>query len=87
VELSSGFLLFPPDDWLRLVEQVHSYGLKAKPELGIQFGAGDNTEASALKDIGTSDCLKIVNLGKQFINARVKRMMIKSEGITENVKR
>lgn len=40
VELSAGFLSFPSDDWLRLVDRVHSYGLKAKPELGIQFGAG-----------------------------------------------
>lgn len=87
MELSSGFLSFSPDDWFRLVERVHSYGLKAKPELGIQFGAGGDSEASALKDIGTSDCSKIVNLGKQFIDAGVERMMIESEGITENVKR
>ncbi|KAE8453300.1 hypothetical protein EG329_011367 [Mollisiaceae sp. DMI_Dod_QoI] len=86
VELSSGFLSFPPDDWLRLVERVHSYGLKAKPELGIQFGAGGDTEASALEETGTSDPSKIVNLGKQFIDAGVERMMIESEGITENVK-
>lgn len=87
MELSSGFLSFPPDDWLRLVERVHSYGLKAKPELGIQFGAGGDTEASALEEVGTSDCSKIVNLGKRFIDAGVERMMIESEGITENVKR
>jgi phosphosulfolactate synthase (CoM biosynthesis protein A) len=86
VELSSGFLSFPPDDWLRLVERVHSYGMKAKPELGIQFGAGGDTEASALEEAGTSDPSKIVNLGKQFIDAGVERMMIESEGITENVR-
>lgn len=86
VELSSGFLSFPPNDWLRLVERVHSYGLKAKPELGIQFGAGGDTEASSLEEAGTSDPSKIVNLGKQFIDAGVERMMIESEGITENVK-
>lgn len=43
VELSAGFLSLPADDWLRLVERVHSYGLKAKPELGIQFGADRGT--------------------------------------------
>jgi phosphosulfolactate synthase (CoM biosynthesis protein A) len=64
VKLSSGFLSFHPDDWLRLVERVHSYGLKAKPELGIQVGAGGDTEASALEEAGTSDPSKIVNLGK-----------------------
>lgn len=86
VELSSGFLSFPADDWLRLVERVHSYGLKAKPELGIQFGAGGDTETSDLEKTGTSDPSRIVNLGKQFIDAGVERMMIESEGITENVR-
>ena len=86
IELSSGFLSFPADDWLRLVERVHSYGLKAKPELGIQFGAGGDTETSDLEKTGTSDPSRIVNLGKQFIDAGVERMMIESEGITENVR-
>lgn len=86
MELSSGFLSFPGDDWLRLIEKVHSYGLKAKPELGIQFGAGGDTDASSLEEAGTSDPSKIVSLGKQFIDAGVERLMIESEGITENVK-
>jgi phosphosulfolactate synthase (CoM biosynthesis protein A) len=68
------------------VERVHSYGLKAKPELGIQFGAGGDTEAAELEAAGTSDPSKIVDLGKQFIDAGVERMMIESEGITENVR-
>ncbi|KAK5192877.1 hypothetical protein LTR99_010247 [Exophiala xenobiotica] len=87
IELSSGFLSFPPDDWLRLVDKVHSMGLKAKPELGIQFGAGGDTAAEDLEATGgTSDPSKVVNLGKKFIEAGVERMMIESEGITENVK-
>ena len=40
IEISSGFITMPADDWLRLVEQVQKAGLKAKPEVGIQFGAG-----------------------------------------------
>ncbi|EXJ96091.1 cysteine sulfinate desulfinase [Capronia coronata CBS 617.96] len=86
IELSSGFLSFPPDDWLRLVDKVHSMGLKAKPELGIQFGAGGDTAAEDLEAAGTSDPSKVINLGKKFIEAGVERMMIESEGITENVK-
>ncbi|BAE58889.1 unnamed protein product [Aspergillus oryzae RIB40] len=85
IELSSGFLSFPEDDWLRLVDKVHSYKLKAKPELGIQFGAGGDTPASGLEAIGTSDPGKLVNLGHKFLNAGVERLMIESEGITENV--
>ncbi|KIW83051.1 hypothetical protein Z517_02294 [Fonsecaea pedrosoi CBS 271.37] len=86
IEISSGFLSFPPDDWLRLVDKVHSMGMKAKPELGIQFGAGGDTAAEDLEATGTSDPSKVINLGKKFLEAGVERMMIESEGITENVK-
>ncbi|KAH6988718.1 sulfonate biosynthesis enzyme [Ilyonectria destructans] len=74
IEISSGFLSIPEDDWLRLVDKVHSEGLIAKPECGIQFGAGGDTAASEIESIGTSDPSKIV-----------ERIMIESEGITENV--
>jgi phosphosulfolactate synthase (CoM biosynthesis protein A) len=86
IELSSGFLSLPADDWLRLVDRVHQSGLKAKPELGIQFGAGGDTETSELEGMGTSDPSKVINMAKKFIDAGVERMMIESEGITENVK-
>jgi phosphosulfolactate synthase (CoM biosynthesis protein A) len=86
IELSSGFLSIPEDDWLRLIDKVHSYKLEPKPELGIQFGAGGDTPASGLEAIGTSDPGKLVNLGRKFLDAGVKRLMIESEGITENVK-
>ncbi|GIK07429.1 hypothetical protein Aspvir_003093 [Aspergillus viridinutans] len=85
IELSSGFLSFPEDDWLRLVDKVNAYKLKAKPELGIQFGAGGDTPASGLEAFGTSDPGKLVNMGRKFLDAGVERLMIESEGITENV--
>ncbi|KAL4902549.1 hypothetical protein BDW74DRAFT_169452 [Aspergillus multicolor] len=85
IELSSGFLSIPEDDWLRLVDKVHSYGFKAKPELGIQFGAGGDTSAAGLESLGTSDPDKLVNLGQKFLDVGVERLMIESEGITENV--
>jgi|SRR5437867_3079821 len=40
IEISSGFISIPNDDWLRLVEKVQKAGPKAKPQVGIQFGAG-----------------------------------------------
>ncbi|KAF1985141.1 sulfonate biosynthesis enzyme [Aulographum hederae CBS 113979] len=86
IEVSSGFLSLPDDDWLRVVDRVHSFGLKAKPELGIQFGAGGDTQAEDLEAIGTSDPSKLINMAKRFTDAGVERMMIESEGITENVK-
>lgn len=86
IELSSGFLSLPGDDWLRLVDRVHKAGLKAKPELGIQFGAGGDTAVADLESIGTADPSRVTSMAKRFINAGVERMMIESEGITENVK-
>src|SRR6266705_1845895 len=43
IEISAGFVSIPTDDWLRLIELVRKSGLKAKPEVGIQFGAGGAT--------------------------------------------
>ncbi|KAI0893711.1 putative sulfonate biosynthesis enzyme [Annulohypoxylon nitens] len=87
VELSTGFLSLPQDDWVRLAERVQEVGLKPKPELGIQFGAGGDTEAAELESIGTSDPGKVINMAKRFVkDAGVERVMIESEGITENVK-
>lgn len=85
IEISTGFLSLPQPDWMRLVEKVLSAGLTPKPECGIQFGAGGDTESSELSSMGTSDPSKITTMGKKFIEAGVPRIMIESEGITENV--
>jgi phosphosulfolactate synthase (CoM biosynthesis protein A) len=85
VEISTGFLSLPPDDWVRLAERVQQHGLKPKPELGIQFGAGGDTEAKDLESMGTSDPSKIISIAKRFVDMGGERMMIESEGITENV--
>jgi len=90
IEISSGFLSIPADDWLRLVDLVHSEGLIAKPEIGIQFGAGGDTDVASLESVegGTSGPEKVVALGKKFIaQCGVERIMIESEGITENVRK
>lgn len=86
IEISTGFLSLPPDDWVRLAERVQKVGLKPKPELGIQFGAGGDTEAADLESMGTSDPSRVINMAKRFVDMGVERMMIESEGITENVK-
>src|SRR5436309_4212983 len=49
IEISGGFVTIPTDDWVRLVEKVSRAGLKAKPEIGIQFGAGGGTAAETLE--------------------------------------
>ena len=47
---------------------------------------GSDTSAAELEAMGTSDPGKLINLGRRFLDAGVERLMIESEGITENVK-
>jgi phosphosulfolactate synthase (CoM biosynthesis protein A) len=86
IEISSGFITLPADDWLRLVERVQKMGLKAKPEVGIQFGAGGDTAAAELEAEGTRDPEWAIMHAKRFLDAGAYMIMIESEGITENVK-
>src|SRR5437879_2148505 len=86
IEISSGFITLPADDWLRLVERVQKIGLKAKPEVGIQFGAGGATKVEELEAEGTRDPEWPILLAKRFLAAGAYMIMIESEGITENVK-
>ena len=78
--------LFGTDDWLLLVEKVQKAGLKAKPELGIQFGAGGATATAELEAEGTRDPEWAISQAKRFVDAGAYMIMIESEGITENVK-
>jgi phosphosulfolactate synthase (CoM biosynthesis protein A) len=86
IEISSGFITIPTDDWLRLVEKVQKAGLKAKPEVGIQFGAGGATTEGELAAEGTRDPEWAIQQAKRFVDAGAYMIMIESEGITENVK-
>jgi phosphosulfolactate synthase (CoM biosynthesis protein A) len=86
VEVSSGFLSIPTDDWLRLVEKVRRSGLKPKPEVGIQFGAGGASAAAELEAEGSQDAGWAITQAKRFLDAGAEIIMIESEGITENVK-
>ena len=86
IEISSGFITTPTDDWLRLVEAVQKAGLKAKPEVGIQFGAGGATSAAELEAEGTRAPEWAIAQAKRFLAAGAYMIMIESEGITENVR-
>lgn len=86
VEISSGFITIPTDDWLRLIEKTQKAGLKAKAEVGIQFGAGGATAAAELEAEGTRDPEWAIAQAKRFLDAGAYMIMIESEGITENVK-
>jgi phosphosulfolactate synthase (CoM biosynthesis protein A) len=85
IEISAGFVSIPTDDWLRLIDLVRKSGLKAKPEVGIQFGAGGATAAAELREEGTRDPNWAVAQAKRFLEAGAEIIMIESEGVTENV--
>lgn len=85
IEVSTGFITIPFEDWLRLVQTVQKAGLKAKPEVGIQFGAGGATEAAELATEGTRAPELAIKEAERFIDAGAYMIMIESEGITESV--
>jgi phosphosulfolactate synthase (CoM biosynthesis protein A) len=85
IEVSSGFITLPTDDWLRLIEMVQKAGLRAKPEVGIQFGAGGATSAQELKAAGLRDTGYAIKQAKRFLEAGAYMIMIESEGVTENI--
>jgi phosphosulfolactate synthase (CoM biosynthesis protein A) len=87
IEVSSGFLSVPADDLVRLADRIRRAGVEAKPEVGIQFGAGGATATAELEAEGTSDVGRAIDLARRHLGAGAKRVMIESEGITENVRR
>jgi phosphosulfolactate synthase (CoM biosynthesis protein A) len=86
VEVSSGFITLPVDDLVRLTKAVRAAGLKAKPEVGIQFGAGGASTVEALEAEGTRDVGQALELAKRHLDAGAHMLMIESEGITEQVR-
>jgi phosphosulfolactate synthase (CoM biosynthesis protein A) len=86
VEISSGFVTLPVDDLVRLTEVVSNAGLKPKPEVGIQLGAGGTSSVEALEAEGTRDVGYAIELAKRHLDAGAHMIMIESEGITEQVR-
>lgn len=87
VEISSGFISVPQDDLVRLTEQVQAAGMKAKPEINVQFGAGGGaTTAEELEAEGTQDVGWAIRLARRHLDAGAYKIMVESEGITENVR-
>jgi phosphosulfolactate synthase (CoM biosynthesis protein A) len=86
IEISSGFVTLPVDDLVRLTGAVREAGLKPKPEVGIQFGAGGASSVEALEAEGTRDVGYAIELAKRHLEAGAHMIMIESEGITEQVR-
>ncbi len=86
VEVSSGFITVPPDDLVRLVDEVIKVGLKAKPEVGIQFGAGGASPVTELEAHRQRIVGLAIGQARRYFDAGAHMVMIESEGITENVR-
>jgi phosphosulfolactate synthase (CoM biosynthesis protein A) len=86
VEVSSGFITIPVDDMVRLTEEVQKMGLKAKPEINIQFGAGGASSVEELESEGLLDPGKAIKEAKRHLEAGAYKIMVESEGITEQVR-
>src|SRR5262249_29482592 len=86
VEPSTRFITVSAGRLLRLVRRVAKAGLKAKPELGIQFGAGGGaTPVAELAAEGTRDAGWVIKRAEVCLEAGAHMIMIESEGIIENV--
>lgn len=86
VEVSAGFISVPLDDLLGIVEKIHRLGMKAKPEIGIQFGAGGASPVEELEAEGTLDPSQAIRAARRYLDAGAQMIMVESEGITENVR-
>jgi phosphosulfolactate synthase (CoM biosynthesis protein A) len=86
IEISSGFITLPVDDLVRLTDRVQKLGMLAKPEVGIQFGAGGATSVEQLEAEGTSEPGRAIEIARRCLDAGAHMIMIESEGITENVR-
>jgi phosphosulfolactate synthase (CoM biosynthesis protein A) len=85
IEISCGFITLPTEDWIRLIKRVQKSGLKPKPEVGIQFGAGAATDPSTLSQQGLHSVESAISNARRFLDLGVPIIMIESEGITESV--
>lgn len=85
LEISSGFLSIDTEDLVAITELVQEHGLKAKPEISVQFGAGGTSTVEALEDEGQADPEIAIQEGKAHLDAGAYKIMVEGEGITESV--
>lgn len=85
IEVSDGMIVISDDDFVRLVKRINEAGLKAKAEIGIQFGAGGDTDTAEHQAEGSRDVTAVIDLGRRLLDAGAWMLMIQSEGLTENV--
>lgn len=86
VEISSGFLAIGTDDMVGLTELVDEHGLKPKPEINVQFGAGGASSVEELESEEAIDPASAIAEAQRHLAAGAYKIMVESEGITERVR-
>jgi phosphosulfolactate synthase (CoM biosynthesis protein A) len=86
VEISSGFLAIDTADLVALTELVTEHGLKAKPEINVQFGAGGASSVEELESEAAIDPASAIAEAERHLAAGAYKIMVESEGITERVR-
>ncbi len=84
VEISTGYIDLDDEDKVEIVKAVRSAGLKPKPEVSLVKGAGGAHEVWETEGLSHEHMIRDIDL---YLKAGAWKIMIESEGITENVKR
>jgi phosphosulfolactate synthase (CoM biosynthesis protein A) len=85
VEVDTGMLSISENHFVALVERVVSAGLKAKAEVGVQFGAAGASTPEALAREPRKDLAGVARLARRCLDAGAYMIMLESEGVTEGV--
>jgi phosphosulfolactate synthase (CoM biosynthesis protein A) len=83
VEISSGYIDISSQEKERIVEDVKEEGLKPKPEVTLVKGAGGAHEEWNTSGLPYDEMMKDID---EYLKCGVWKIMMESEGITENVK-
>ena len=85
IEVSSGFVTVPPDDLVALAQRALDRGFHVKPEVGVQFGAGGGSSVDQLRAEAPRAVDHAIRMAERYVALGLPRVMIESEGLTENV--
>jgi phosphosulfolactate synthase (CoM biosynthesis protein A) len=85
VEVSAGFVSAPAGDLLALARRALERGFRVKPEIGLQFGAGGASSPEQLQTEPLRAADDAIRLAEQYFELGIDRVMVESEGLTEQV--
>lgn len=86
-EISSGFIAIDTEDLVNITEYVaDNTDMLPKPEVNVQFGAGGASNPEELEEEVVADPEMAIEEAQKHLDAGAYKIMVESEGITEEVK-